>query len=82
MLRHTQTSCSYSDNALGNVTVPLVALATLWSSVAVPQEVHFAPEERLDEKSGRGSFASLGPNFQIGRSTRVDHVLEVALRPI
>ena len=33
------------------------------------------------QKSGRGNTASLGPNFQMGRSTRVDDVLEVALRP-
>ena len=34
------------------------------------------------KKSGRGKFASLGPNFQMGKSTRVGDVLEVALRPI
>jgi len=34
------------------------------------------------KKSGRGNFASLGPNFQMGKSTRVGDVLEVALRPI
>jgi hypothetical protein len=33
------------------------------------------------QKSGRGNTASLGPNFHMGRSTRVGDVLEVALRP-
>jgi phosphatidylserine/phosphatidylglycerophosphate/cardiolipin synthase-like enzyme len=28
--------------------LPLVALSALWSSVGVAQEIHFAPEERLD----------------------------------
>ena len=37
---------------------------------------------RPPKKSGRGKSASLGPNFQIGKSTRVGDVLEVALRPI
>jgi hypothetical protein len=37
---------------------------------------------RTVKKSGRGKYASLDPNFQIGKSTRVSDVLEVALRPI
>jgi phosphatidylserine/phosphatidylglycerophosphate/cardiolipin synthase-like enzyme len=28
--------------------LPLVAIAALWPSFAAPQDVHFAPEERLD----------------------------------
>ncbi len=32
--------------------------------------------------SRAGAYASLGPNFQIGNSTRISDVLEVALRPI
>jgi hypothetical protein len=31
---------------------------------------------------GQGKYASLGLNFQIGKSTRVGDALEVALRPI
>ena len=36
---------------------------------------------QLPKESGLGTYATLDPNFQIGKSTRVGDVMEVALRP-
>jgi hypothetical protein len=53
-----------------------------WRSLALVLSFRALRGKAAQKEPGRSKYATLGPNFQTGKSTRVDDVLEVALRPI
>ena len=53
-----------------------------WRSLALVLSFLALRGKAAQKESGRSKYATLCPNFQTGKSTRVDDVLEVALRPI